>query len=266
MIVGSDNTFDALADQDKALAETFKILPTFQRESRLTFERLDEFQANTHPLVNELMPVARDLSPTLQSVRELAPNLRSLFVDLGDLNVAARKGLPALGDFLNGLSPVLDKLDPFLANLNPVIDYLYYQRGTVDDFLVGAAAGHSATLPTYPGQPSPRHYLRVIPISSSETLGLHQTRLSSNRGSGYVKPGELNGVDTASHGIFPNYDCKNTDYQPNTAAGDPETQDEEEYDNDQQPPVNSSFAPCVITNDSPAIFGGERFPQLFPEP
>ena len=36
VIVGSNNTFDALASEDEALAETFQILPTFQRESRLT--------------------------------------------------------------------------------------------------------------------------------------------------------------------------------------------------------------------------------------
>jgi ABC-type transporter Mla subunit MlaD len=265
MIVGSRNTFDALASEDEALAETFQILPTFQRESRTTLERLDEFQVDTRPLVQDLIPVARELSPTLESVRELSPNLRNLFFDLDDLNVAARDGLPALRDFLGGLRPVLDKLDPFLANLNPVIDYLYWQRETVTDFMVGAGAGHAASLPKYDGQPAPRHYLRVIPMNSSESLGLHQTRLKQNRGSGYLKPGEL-ARPSVVNGIFPNFDCKNTDYTPGTAPGSPETTDEEQFTDEQQPPVGQGFAPCVITKDSPTRFGGERFPQLFPDP
>jgi phospholipid/cholesterol/gamma-HCH transport system substrate-binding protein len=266
MIVGSDNTFDALAQEERALAETFRILPTFQRESRLTFERLDEFQADTRPLVQDLIPVARELSPTLESVRELSPNLRSLFVDLDDLNKSSRKGLPALEDFLDGLRPVLDNLDPFLANLNPAIDYLYYQRKTVTDFMVGAGAAHAASLPEFPGQPSPRHYLRVLPMNSAESLGLYRTRSDTNRGNGYNKPDELTGRITASAGVFPNFDCKNTDYTPETTAGSPETADEEQYDDDQQPPVSRGFAPCVISEDWPATFGGERFPQLFTDP
>jgi ABC-type transporter Mla subunit MlaD len=266
VITGSNNTFDALASEEAALAETFQILPTFQRESRTTLERLDAFQANTRPLVQDLIPVARDLSPTLQSVRELSPHLRSLFIDLDDLNKVSRDGLPALRRFLDGLAPVLDQLDPFLANLNPVIDFLDYQRHTVTDFMAGAGAGHAATLPTYGGQPAPRHYLRVIPYTSSETLGLHQTRLDENRGSGYLKPLEISSKQSMQAGIFPNFDCKNTDYKPNTTADSPEAKDEDQFDDSQQPPVGPSFGPCVVTRDSPDRFGGERFPQLFADP
>ena len=95
-IVGSDNTFDALASQDEALAESFQIFPTFQRETRATLERLDRFQVNATPLVHDLVPVARDLSPTLSSVRELSPHLRNLFVDLGKFEDGRRQG--AAGD------------------------------------------------------------------------------------------------------------------------------------------------------------------------
>ena len=74
-IVGSEQTFGALADSDRALAESFQILPTFQRETRTTLEALDDFQANTRPLIQKLLPVANDISPTLASVRKLSPNL-----------------------------------------------------------------------------------------------------------------------------------------------------------------------------------------------
>src|SRR5688500_2861215 len=42
-IVGSNRTFRALANRDEALADTFQIFPTFQRESRFTLERLETF-------------------------------------------------------------------------------------------------------------------------------------------------------------------------------------------------------------------------------
>jgi phospholipid/cholesterol/gamma-HCH transport system substrate-binding protein len=266
VITNSNQTFEALASEERALAETFQILPTFQRESRLTFERLDEFQADTRPLVRALMPVARDISPTLRSIRQLAPSLRNTLQELDPLIDVSERGLPALRRFLNGLGPLFEALDPFLANLNPALDFLHYQRGTVTDFMVGAGVAHAATLPEYPGQPAPRHYLRVTPMTSSESLGIHQTRLDENRGSGYLKPGELNSPLAARSGIFPNFDCRNTDYKPQTTADSPETQDEEQFDDSDQPPVSPAFAPCVITPDSPANFGGGRIPQVTAEP
>ena len=72
-ITGSNATFGALADQERALADTFQVLPTFEREVRATLVRLDRFRANAHPLVRNLIPVARDVSPTLRSVRRLSP-------------------------------------------------------------------------------------------------------------------------------------------------------------------------------------------------
>jgi hypothetical protein len=106
----------------------------------------------------------------------------------------------------------------------------------------------------------------VLPYTSSESLGLHRTRLRSNRGNGYLKPGEINGPDGLGQGIFPNFDCKNTDYTPLTMEGDPETTDEEEFDDSDQPPVHAGFAPCLITKDSPGRFGGDRVPQVRQDP
>jgi len=253
LITGSHNTFEALSSEEDALAETIQIMPTFERESRLTFERLDEFQADTRPLVQELIPVARDLSPTLESVRELSPNLRSLFVDLDALNRVARRGLPALGDFLDGLAPVFDRLDPFLANLNPVIRYLAYYRDEVVAFISGPPGGLAGNLPTLPGQPAPRHVLRQVSYISSESLSVYPTRLPTNRGNGYVQPRGLRSPAAARAGIFENFDCDNT--------GEPGTGEVTS-----SPPVGPGFAPCILAGDFPPQFGGEHAPQLFPDP
>jgi ABC-type transporter Mla subunit MlaD len=253
VITGSNDTFGALASEDQALADSFQILPTFERESRATLERLDEFQVDTRPLVRDLIPVARDLSPTLHSVRELSPNLRDLFIDLDDLNAASRKGLPALAKFLDGLAPVLDRLDPFLANLNPVIEYLRAYRDEIVSFFNGPPGGIAGNLPTLPGQPAPRHVLRQVGYISAESLSVYPSRLSTNRGNDYLLPRGLRSPAAARAGIFENFDCDNTG-QPGTGEVTA------------SPPVGPGFAPCIIAPDQPPEFGGEHAPQLFADP
>jgi phospholipid/cholesterol/gamma-HCH transport system substrate-binding protein len=271
LIVGSDNTFDALADQDRALAETFQIFPTFQRETRLTLERLDQFQANTRPLVEDLIPVARDLSPTLHSIRQLSPNLRSLFVSLGRLERASKRGLPALRDVLNGLGPLFDQLDPFLANLNPVIRYLNFQRGSVVDFLVSPGVALSGRFQGAKSDPAPRHGLRQLPYTSSEALAIYPNRVPTNRGNAYLPPNALASYTSAKNGIFPNFDCKNTDYTPTGTDTDEDQilpgQSVEGVNNGNPP--DAAFAPCFATtfpNPKDGNFGDGRAPQLFADP
>jgi len=277
-IQGSDNTFDALASEQQALQETFQILPTFQRETRATLERLDQFQANTKPLIDDLIPVARDLSPTLASVRELSPNLRDLFVNLDQLQRASMKGFPALRDFLGGLRPVLDQLDPFLANLNPVLRYLEFQKGTMADFLMAPSVALSGQYQGVAGDPAPRLGLRQLGYTGPETLSIWPSRLPTNRGNAYLPPNALVSYSAAKNGIFPNFDCKNTDYSPGAPANAQPTDEEQilpgqsvDGVNDGKPPgVDTNFAPCFIQGDFPGVkgddFGSGRFPSLFSDP
>jgi phospholipid/cholesterol/gamma-HCH transport system substrate-binding protein len=274
-IVGSENTFEALAREDRALAESFQILPTFERESRLTFERLDEFQADTHPLVRDLIPVARDLSPTLRSVRRLSPDLRKLFVKLGKLETASEEGLPALERTLDGLAPVFDALDPFLANLNPALRYLEFQKLTMTDFMAGPGVALSGALDKVTGDPAPRHYLRQIGYLGSESLSLHPVRLPTNRGNGYNAPLALSSPTAVAEGMYASFDCKNPDYSP-IVGGD---NDEDIILNDDPPydpqvhggqPPDAHFAPCWTAGAFPASpfgsFGDNRAPEVFPDP
>jgi phospholipid/cholesterol/gamma-HCH transport system substrate-binding protein len=259
VITGSNNTFDALASQERALAETFQIFPTFQRETRLTLERLDAFANNTRPLISDLIPVARDISPTLRSVRRLSPPLKSLFKDFRPLTRVSRSGLPALRRFLNGLEPVLDALDPFLANLNPVIRYLGFHRHTVTDFLASPPAALSGTLSSAAADDNaPPHVLRQLSYLSTESLTIQRNRLSTNRGNGYMPPLALNSLASAQNSIFPNFDCKNTDF---TTASQPT--DEDPVLNN---PAQVGFANCFIMENYPSEFGGGRAPNLFSDP
>jgi ABC-type transporter Mla subunit MlaD len=94
LITNGDRVFAATAERNRELQEAFRALPTFEREARTTIDRLDDFAQRTNPLVSQLRPAARELSPTLQGVEELSPDLRALFEDLGPAITASREGLP----------------------------------------------------------------------------------------------------------------------------------------------------------------------------
>ena len=271
-IRGGRNTFQALASEQEALAQLFQILPVFQRESRATILRLDQFQEAASPLIAKLMPVAQKLRPTLADVRRLSPHLRDLFVDLEDLNRVSLRGLPALRDFLDGLAPVIDELDHFLANLNPILRYLDYQKATVADFIAGPGTAMSGTLDGFPGDPARRHYLRQLSVLGTESLSISPNRLNTNRGNGYLADRSLNGFDAARFGIWPNWDCRNTDYKP--ADPSPDRDEEELKRGETDPDLNMgnppspSYAPCHIEGDFPgdSEFGNGRFPEIFADP
>jgi phospholipid/cholesterol/gamma-HCH transport system substrate-binding protein len=205
LITGSKQTFDATARQQKALAETIAIFPTFLDESRSTFARLQTFSGDTRPLVQDLRPVARDLRPTLHDVRLMAPDLEKFFVNLDPVIAAADKGMPATREILAGAEPVLDALHPFLGQLNPILQYLEMSQYNVTDFLTfGAAALADTTASTSGGV---GHYLRQFGPTGAEGAAIYRERIKSNRGNSYVPPSELYGPTNSL--LTPSYDCRN---------------------------------------------------------
>ena len=273
-ITGSNDVFHAIQSQDAALRDTFQILPTFQRESLLTLQRLDRFQANTDPLVKKLLPVANDISPTLHSVRRLSHPLKTLFVDLNPLITAAKTGLPATSSFLAKLRPTLNALDPFLANLNPVVNFLGAYKKDITNFLSNPETGFSQLKPV-PQQPAARFSLRVASYFSPETLSIFASRLATNRGAGYFPPDAIIAQNAAKKGVFPNWDCKNLDYAPNKPPSAQNTDENPLIAGQKNPygtsvngghPTGLGFAPCFIKKDNPPEFGGKAYPQVTAEP
>ena len=209
LITNSAAVFGATASQNEALAETFRIFPTFLDESRLTLADLRRFAVNTRPLIRDLKPAIRDLKPTLRDVRLLAPDLKDLFTELNPLIDASKKGLPALRDTLRGTQPLLAATAPFLGNLNPILDFFGLYAHQVSDFIGNAATGLASHVPTAtPG--STGHMLRQLSPFGSETVGVHRTRLSTNRGNTYLEPLALSSKTTSISDMWPNWDCDNT--------------------------------------------------------
>jgi virulence factor Mce-like protein len=269
LITGSADTFGALASQNEALAETFKIFPTFLDESRKTFTKLESFSVNTRPLIHDLRPVAHDLRPTLRAVKDFAPDLEQTFRKLDPLITASKEGLPALRDTLDQTTPLLAQLQPFLEELNPILQYLeYYQWQTADFISNGAGAIADTVAVTTPDERG--HYLRQWAPNGDETAAFWPNRTGANRGNAYLPP-VWQGSEFAKRMIFPEADCANaTANQPDGTRQVTPAPDAQHSSPDDASPVPGSAQPsCWTFPAKPAIGGpdatGGEFPHVTAE-
>jgi ABC-type transporter Mla subunit MlaD len=211
LITTGETTFATTAANNKALAATFHVFPTFLFETRKTMARVQSFALNTDPLLRELEPVANALGPTMHSVQVLSPYLRSLFIGLRPLIQASKTGLPAIASVLRGASPVLDHLGPFLEQLNPVLTWLSLHQQLISDFITQLGTPLNAKIAHFGGT---GHYLRTISPLGPDTVTINSKRSQDNRGNTYPPPlwlpsGNFARADFA-HSILPAWDCKNS--------------------------------------------------------
>jgi phospholipid/cholesterol/gamma-HCH transport system substrate-binding protein len=188
LIRNSNRTWEAIASRDAQLADTFRVFPTFLRESRATTERVTAFAKEANPLVDQLRPAARQLSPTLIDLDRLAPDLRGFFKDLDPLVRVSRRGLPATEQVLDNTRPVLARLDPFLRELTPIVDYLGLYRREIAAFFGNDSAATQAVGPGF-ASPGSIHYLRVMNPLNPEIMTGYANRLGTNRYNPYTEPG-----------------------------------------------------------------------------
>jgi phospholipid/cholesterol/gamma-HCH transport system substrate-binding protein len=144
LIVNSKHVFEATASRDQALAETFRIFPTFLDESKATMARLQDFSNNTRPLVNDLKGPADDLGPTVRDLGNLAPDLQNLFLDLNAAIPVSRSAIPALETTLKGASPLVDAMHTFFPELNPILSFFNFHQTTIAAFITNGGADLAA--------------------------------------------------------------------------------------------------------------------------
>ena len=207
LIVQSNRFWQVTARRDAELADTFRVLPTFLRESRATTRRVTAFAQDTDPLIDQLRPAARELSPTLVDLGALAPDLRGFFRDLGPLVRVSRRGLPATEEVLDNTRPLLRRLSPFLRQLTPIVDYLGLYRREIAGFFSNDSA---VTQATGPGQSvsAQLHYLRTQNPTNPENMAGYPGRLSTNRSNPYIEPGGYDKLRTEGHlEVFGSYLC-----------------------------------------------------------
>jgi phospholipid/cholesterol/gamma-HCH transport system substrate-binding protein len=202
LVLNANNTFEATASKDQALADPIRVFPTFLDESKATLARLQRFSTNTHPLVNRLKPSADNLGPTVRDLADLSPDLEGLFRDLDPLIKSGRNGLPDLQRTLAGAEPLFEAAHVFLPELNPVLSELNFHQVTVAAFISNAAAD---LVGDFGGQ---RYQTQVAMIEPQSFLGFPaRTRLPGENGNAYVLPnGERRGRQL---GVYQeSFDCK----------------------------------------------------------
>jgi phospholipid/cholesterol/gamma-HCH transport system substrate-binding protein len=207
LITNANTVFQTTADRNQALQAAFIALPTFERESRLTLNRLDRFAHNANPLTTQLRPAARELSPTLVDLGRTAPDLKALFRDLDPLINASRAGLPAATRFLDDLRPVLGQLDPLLRQIIPITDGLGFYKRELTAFFANTVAATQAT--DSPGNSGVKvHYLRTTNPVNPETLSLYPRRIGTNRPNPYTFPGAFTRLaDPGFLQVYENRQC-----------------------------------------------------------
>src|SRR5947209_2715891 len=256
LITAGETTFHTTAANNNALADVFHVFPTFLNEQKLTMASLQTFSINADPVIKELIPVAQQLGPTLQSLNQLSPYLRRLFVQLGPLVTASNKGLPATEAVLKGLNPngVLDQLGPFLEQLNPILVWLSGHQQLISDFISDGGASFFARTNSFGGN-GVGHYLRQWGPSGPETLSFTSAggRDTNNRGNTYPAPLWLPSGNYAQQdfakGNLPAWDCRNTG-----AGGDGST-----------PAVTSgpnAHQSCWVQPKLPGSPGAYKIPQI----
>jgi phospholipid/cholesterol/gamma-HCH transport system substrate-binding protein len=205
LIENSDRTFSALQAEQSALADTFRVFPTFLDESRLTLARLETFSINAHPLINDLKPVADQLGPTFSDLGALSPDLQTFFNRLPPVIRDSNVDLPAAAAFLRGARPVLAALHVFLPELNPILSYWNFDQDRIAHFLAtGGSAFHYKVAPTTNGVPG--YALAQFGVTNNESIQNRMQRPSNERANAYLAPNAYNRA--VNLGIVESFDCK----------------------------------------------------------
>jgi len=216
LIRNSNTLFSTTAARDRQIEALFRAFPTFQDESRLTLDRLEEFSTESTPVMRQLVPVAEELSPTLVAFARFAPQAQGFFEGLEPVIERAPTGFPALRKlFRDEFPPLLRASDPFLRNLNPFLTGLDLYKRELAATTGNVAAMANARLPTNAAGVQV-HYLRAMGPFSPESLAAFPTRTTTNRTNAYP----LAGKSLASG--LPSFDTRGCTAGV-TATLDPET-------------------------------------------
>jgi virulence factor Mce-like protein len=202
LIENSNRVFRATASRDQELKAAFTALPTFERESQQTLDRLARFAQTTNPLVTQLRPAARELSPTLRDLGALSPDLKQLFQELGPLIDASRTGFPAAERVLEDARPLIGQLDPAMRQLSPIFQFLGLYKNELTSFFANSVAATQAV------SSSGVHYLRTTNPFNPENLAVYPRRIGSNRPNAYAKPGTFRQLSRGMP-VFEDRHCRN---------------------------------------------------------
>jgi virulence factor Mce-like protein len=196
LIDNAATVFATTAARDQELEDTFRVFPTFLRESRETLDRLERFAVDTDPVVQALQPTAEELQPTLLEAQRLSPQLEDLFKALPRTIRAAPAGFGATRKLLDdNLPPLLEAFDPWLADFNSILEVVRMYRREVTSFLANVAALSNGVF-FDPELNEAFHYVRTEAPLAPEAVASYPQRLGITRTNPYLKPGGYLDVKT----------------------------------------------------------------------
>lgn len=204
MIRNTDTVFATLAQREQDLKDFFRVFPTFLRESRATNEKLGDFSQRNITNVEKMIPVAKQLSPTLQASARLAPVSKKLYRSLKPVIRKAPKAFPSFRAFLDNDAPrLLGRIPDYFAEYNPILETAGYYRKELAAFLGNAAAATNARADTE--SRGLVRYVRVNVNLGPESLVAFPSPLSSTRTNPYVASG--GGEPVGNLKVFSNANC-----------------------------------------------------------
>jgi phospholipid/cholesterol/gamma-HCH transport system substrate-binding protein len=220
LIGGAQATFSATQASDGALADTFRVLPGFERTSRAALTQLDALAGEASPVLDRLRPAIRDFGTALADLHVVAPGLEGTLRGLGAITVASKPGFPALVRAVGRLRTLLANLSPSLHELNPLLAYLGpFNRETEAFFANFTAASEAGNKDT---KGNTVRYVRVATPVEPLSLAAFPTRPGSARANAYPLPGTLGSIGSLA--VSSTANCANGDpviTGPNTDAASP---------------------------------------------
>jgi virulence factor Mce-like protein len=190
MIEAGEEVLATTGARDQELIEMFRVFPTFLAESKETLARTREFAQHADPLVRQLTPAARELSPMLIETGRLAPELEGFMEGLRPVVDRADRAFPAFQRlFRRDFPPLLKDIDPFLDQFNPLLDTIRAYRRDLAAVLANAAAMTNASATVGRRSLGKAKYLRSEPMLTPHSFASSPGRAAWNRTNAYSRPG-----------------------------------------------------------------------------
>jgi phospholipid/cholesterol/gamma-HCH transport system substrate-binding protein len=187
LITEANGLFQTTAARNQDLADVFRELPRFERESIRTLPELTAFAREARPVVQRLQPAASAAEPLFADVNRLAPQFDGFFERLNGVVEASKQGLPALDRIVAQVPPLLDAFQPVLRNVNPFVGYLGQNQREVTAFFANVAAASQIRDMT----PDALHFLRTSQTLGPQAATTYPHPLGSTRLNSYFTPGAL---------------------------------------------------------------------------
>jgi phospholipid/cholesterol/gamma-HCH transport system substrate-binding protein len=227
LIVNGERTFHAIASESQAFAETWKLLPSFERNSEVAFKELDSFAAVTSPFLEEFRPVERQLSALLGATKPFAPAFNGFLTSLGPLTQAAKKGLPAVKPELELTVPLLENFRPVLHNFDPFLQFTDQYIPELQAFFGNFAAAtqtkaQNSNFAVNGESRGPQlHFLKTMLVLGPESLTVYAKRIGTNRANPYFQPGAFRALANGGLKVFEGGSC--ADSSPSVSGPPNET-------------------------------------------